>query len=198
MKAQSLLIIFVAIFVLAACANTQEAAQVSLLNTKVQNANTQNARTNNTDTRSTKKLDAAATAGLSMACFNQLREQQLEMGEHSNPAQHIALVDRASRCIENLRLHPKHPDNQKAMQLSALAVVNYIKAGDSESAALAFERFRRQFPQQDLLYADYSSFIDTITALLHHDTLASHQIRMLNINESMRDELSRQYHWRRN
>lgn len=188
MKAQSLLIIFVAVFVLAACANTNDAAPMSVLNTK----------TLNSETRATQKMEAEATPGLSMACFTQLREQQQNMGEHSNPAQHIALADRASRCIKNLRLHPKHPDNQRAMQLSALAVINYIKAGDSERAEMAFERFRHQFPQQDLLYADYSSFVDTITALLNYDTLASHQIRMLNINESMRDELSRQYHWRRN
>lgn len=188
MKAQSLLTLFAIVFVLAACANTNDTAHLTTLDTNTQN----------TKALGVEKSELPPTAGLSMACFKQLREQEQGMGEHSNPAQHIALADRASRCIENLHLHPKHPDNQKAMQLSALAVVNYIKAGDSEGAKSAFERFRYQFPQQDLLYKDYSSFVDTITALLNYDTLASHQIRMLNINESMRDELSRQYHWRRN
>ena len=186
MKAHSLVTI-ITVFVLAACASTNDQAHVSAVDIK----------TLSTKTADTKKTVPNTALGLSPVCYKQLRDQQKGMGEHSNPAKHIALADRASRCIEGLRLHPKHPDNQKAMQLGALAIVNYIKAGDSDSAERAFSRFRQQFPQQDLQYTDYSSFVDTIIALLNYDTLASHQIRMLNINESMRNELSRQYHWRR-
>ena len=185
MKAHSLVTI-IAVFLLSACASKSDQAPIIAVDTKA-------ARSKNANTEKSEP----SPAGLSPLCYEQLRVQQKGMGEHSNPAQHIALADRASRCIEGLRLHPKHPDNQKAMQLSALAIVNYIKAGDSANAEHAFSRFRQQFPQQDLLYTDYSSFVDTITALLNYDTLASHQIRMLNINESMRNELSRQYHWRR-
>jgi hypothetical protein len=84
------------------------------------------------------------------------------------------------------------------MQLNALALVNFIKAGESKLAEHSLAEFRTQFPQQDLLFADYTSFVDTAVALLKYNELSAHQLQVLNINTALRNELKRQNYWLKN
>jgi hypothetical protein len=133
--------------------------------------------------------------GLDAKCHSDVLQRENSIGASAGVAQQIALAKAATRCIENKSFYPKHPDNQRAMQLSALAVVNYIKAGETQLAKQSLGSFRAQFPQQDLLYADYTSFVDTALALLEYKQLSAHQLQTLNINQALRTELKRQQYW---
>ncbi|MBF7073063.1 hypothetical protein ISG33_06585 [Glaciecola sp. MH2013] len=142
--------------------------------------------------------NAASYEHISTSCLDGVSDMQISIGENGSAAQNLALAKNAERCVDGIHFDSQHPHKEKAMQLKALAVMNFIKAGDSKSAKKSFDEFIRQFPQQDLFFSDYSSFVDTATALLNHKSLSKNQLMVLNINQAMRDDLVRQYHWRRN
>lgn len=134
--------------------------------------------------------------------FERMNEQCIEsvihqqsMLENANPAQYLSLANTAEHCVGNIAFSPQHPDTQIAMKFSALAIMNLIKAGDIEAASNGLAKFRAIFPQQDLLFDDYSSFVDTATALLKQQDLSSHQLALLNINPKLRGELTRKRQW---
>lgn len=130
---------------------------------------------------------------LDSVCVSQVEElKDLKQGTAS---QHIMLADLSISCLKNTDFPPRHVDSEKAMQLLALSFVNYIKAGDVQTAQSTLSKFRQTFPQQDLLFADYTSFIDTATALLSHRTMSDSSLALLNINKNLRDELVRQRTW---
>ncbi len=143
-------------------------------------------------------VEAPGPERLDAECHSNVLERENRVGDSPDIAQQIALANAAARCIENKSFFPKHPDNQMAMQLNALAVVNFIKAGETQLAEQSLAQFRKQFPQQDLLFADYTSFVDSAVALLQHTELSVHQLSVLNINESLRRELKRNDYWLRN
>lgn len=84
---------------------------------------------------------------------------------------------------------------QQLMHLMASVTFNYIKGGDVSAAYQQLQKFEQQFPQQDLYFADYSSFLDTANALLQGAQLSSRQLASLNISRELRDELQRQHYW---
>ena len=135
---------------------------------------------------------------LDNACHSAVIERENSVGDSVDVAQQIALANAALRCIENKSFYPKHPDNRMAMQLNALAVVNFIKAGETHMAEKSLAQFMKHFPQQDLLFADYTSFVDTAVALLKRSELSVHQLSVLNINKDLRYELKRNDYWLRN
>ena len=144
------------------------------------------------------KAQAMRSNQLDQSCVAKVTAMQTSIGETANPAQLYSLATTAERCVANKHFSAEHPDKEKAMQLTALSVMNFVKAGDTERAQDNFELFTRLFPQQDLFFADYSSFVDTATALLSYQTLSKSQLMTLNINRAMRDDLIRQQHWLRN
>lgn len=127
-------------------------------------------------------------------CLAQVSEREKAIRETSSAAQFMALANQSVRCLKDIHFYPKHPDNQEAMRLNALAVVNYVKSGDIESAQNELSAFKIRFVQQDLVFADYTSFVDTATALLEPN-LSPRQLAMLNINPTLKNELSRKRQW---
>lgn len=110
-------------------------------------------------------------------------------------SQHLSLANSAQHCLQGVQFSSKHPDLQTAMQFNALAVVNYVNAGDIQAAQQALDAFHHRFPQQDLLLGDFSSFVDTATALLRQHELTAFDLTMLNIAPSLRDEINRTRKW---
>lgn len=143
-------------------------------------------------------VEASSIERVDNECHAAVLQRENSVGNSADIAQQITLANAALRCIENKSFFPQHPDNQIAMQLNALAVVNFIKAGETQMAENSLAQFRQQFPQQDLLFGDYTSFVDTAVALLQHSELSVHQLSMLNINKALRHELKRNDYWLRN
>lgn len=156
---------------LSACTSTHQSAVVSDLNQPEKQVQRMNA-----------------------SCIEQVNAQQQQL-ETANEAQYLSLANTALHCIDNIAFSPSHPDSRLAMQFNALAFNNFVKAGDMQEAQLSLSSFRKRFPQQDLMFADYTSFVDTATVLVNHSSLSRHQLTVLNINEQLRDEIIRQRHW---
>lgn len=127
-------------------------------------------------------------------CIEQVQAQQSSPYQ-KEASQHLSLASTAQYCFENIQFSPQHPDIQTAMHFSALAVVNYVKAGDILAARKALSQFRTKFPQQDLLFEDYTSFVDTATVLVKQDEVTLNQLAYLNINPALRAEIKRQRRW---
>ncbi len=130
-------------------------------------------------------------------CAQQIQKQGLAL-ETATPSQYLSLANTAEFCVSDVTFFPEHPDLKAGMQFKALAVVNFIKAGDMENARRAFHEFREWFPQQDLLFEDYSSFVDTSSVLLFQDEMDRKKLAKLNINNDLRAQLKRQQQWQMN
>jgi hypothetical protein len=89
---------------------------------------------------------------MSTQCITQVQTQQNTMNAPSL-SQSVSLANAAQHCVSDIQYSPKHPDIKTAMQFSALAFVNYVKAGDMQAAANSLAKFTTAFPQQDLLFA---------------------------------------------
>lgn len=86
-------------------------------------------------------------------------------------------------------------EKQNRMQMIAISTLNFIKGGDVQKAADQLAMFKRQYPQQDLYFADYTSFVDSTTALLNMDKLSATALTSLNINRKLRAEIERNHYW---
>lgn len=127
-------------------------------------------------------------------CVQQVHTQQLALNQ-TTLSQHLSLANTAQYCLGDIQFSPQHPDLETAMQFSALAVINFVKAGDIKAGSSALSEFRIKFPQQDLLFDDYTSFVDTATVLVKQDELTTYQLTYLNINPTLRAEITRQRKW---
>ena len=70
--------------------------------------------------------EASSIERLDTECHSDVLQRENSVGNSADIAQQIALANAALRCIENKSFFPQHPDKQMAMQLNALAVVNFI------------------------------------------------------------------------
>lgn len=83
------------------------------------------------------------------------------------------------------------------MRVHALAVVNYFKGGDIEQARRSFEAFKAAYPDNDLYFADGSSFVETTQVLLGRaDPISFGQFAALNVNDRVKSEMRRLNHWK--
>jgi len=55
--------------------------------------------------------------------------------------------------------------------------------------------FQHKYPHQDLYFANYTSFLDTATAILSSESLTAMQLSTLNISRKLRDEIKRKHYW---
>ncbi|PAJ75169.1 hypothetical protein CJF42_06675 [Pseudoalteromonas sp. NBT06-2] len=110
-------------------------------------------------------------------------------------AQYLASARLLSNCISDFSHKMPLQLSQNVMQLHALSIFNYIKGGDVSQAKIAFVQFKSAFPGQDLYFNDYTSLIDTATALLEPSTINEQQMVSLNISTQLRDELKRRQYW---
>lgn len=110
-------------------------------------------------------------------------------------AQYLASAKAMLRCVDGIPFPEGHPDSDKALRLMALSVLNLVKGGDIDAAHIALKKAQLKFPNKDLYFADYSSFFDTVTALLEQQKLSRHQLAALNISSGLRTEIERHQYW---
>ena len=168
-------IVLVLGFFVGGCASTNAPASISNLDTSLTQANHQ-------------------INTMDEACIAQVRAQQAQVSAPS-PSQSLALANSALYCVGDIAYSPAHKNTKTAMQFSALAFVSFVTAGDMQKAAETLSEFRQRFPQQDLLFADYTSFVDTATVLVKQNEVTPNQLVSLNINPTLRAEITRQRKW---
>ena len=128
-----------------------------------------------------------------------------KIAEHAesaaSTAQYLAAAKAMNNCVTTALKKrsfntDKYQDQQDTiMKMMAVATLNFIKAGDVLTATREVNRFKRVYPNQDLYFSDYTSFLDTATALLSPEPLRASQISSLNISRILRDEIERKDYW---
>jgi hypothetical protein len=121
--------------------------------------------------------------------------QYLAAAKAMNSCISTALQNRAYQGFENNNPQQIKPQQETIMKMMAVATLNFIKGGDVITATREVERFKRVYPNQDLYFKDYTSFLDTATALLSVESLGASQISSLNISRVLRDEIERKHYW---
>ena len=163
------------ILLLSAC-NITSPAEVHALDTSRQSAN------------------SSADQRMNVDCIKQVNTQQNKLVSPSL-SQSLSLANTALHCVGDIQYSPAHPDTTLAMQFTALAFVHFVKAGDMKLASDTLIQFRNTFPQQDLLFNDFTSFVDTATVLIKANDISTFQLTSLNINPALRAEIQRQRQW---
>lgn len=131
---------------------------------------------------------------LVQSCVDQVYARE-NVDSHRSVSFYTALVSNAKACLAPLENVNKHPQKDQIMKLYAVVITNSIKAHDSEQAAIWLAKFRSDFPMQDLLLDDYTSFVDTMNALLNSEDMDRFQLARLNISTQLKQELTRQQQW---
>lgn len=131
------------------------------------------------------------------------RDEALALDEaarrDANPAQYRASAAMLERCETALGPGVAGLALEERMRAFALAVQNYLKAGDPARARRSLEAFKAGFADRDLYYADGTSFIETMTVLVEvADGRAPRDLLLVNVGSRLRGEIRRMRQWARN
>lgn len=122
-----------------------------------------------------KKALASGSAGTYLASARVLEKCEASLGPGSNGS-----------ITESERMHGY-----------ALSVQNYLKGGDVARARDNFDKFRTSFPHRDLYYADGTSFISTMEALLgRQEPWTFGEFANLNVSDQLKSEMRRLHYWK--
>lgn len=100
-------------------------------------------------------------------------------------------------CGVNLGSAASAVPKDERMRIYALATLNYFKGGEVEQARRSFEGFKASYPDNDLYFADGSSFTETTEVLLGRtDPISFGQFAALNVNKRVKSEMRRLNHWK--
>jgi len=133
------------------------------------------------------------------SCLSNGLEQDAQAAATDERGQYLASAETLAGCDSKLRESASLVDIEKRMQAKAIAVQNYIKGGDIQAARLALIDFETSFDGADLVYADGSSFTDTMRVLLHKfDDRVGYKLASLNARRKVKDEVRRAWYWQTN
>ena len=133
------------------------------------------------------------------SCLSNGLEQDAQAAASDERGQYLASAKTLSSCDSKLRDSASLVATEKRMQAKALTVQNFIKGGDIQAARLALTDFETTFNSADLIYADGSSFTDTMRALLYRfDDRVSYKLASLNARRKVKDEVRRAWYWQSN
>ena len=133
------------------------------------------------------------------SCLSNGLEQDAQAAASDEMGQYLASAKTLSSCDSKLRDSASLVAIEQRMKAKALAVQNFIKGGDIQLARLALTDFEASFDGADLIYADGSSFTDTMHALLYRfDDPVSYKLASLNARRKVKDEVRRAWYWQVN
>lgn len=173
-------------------------------------------KSNNPEFPSVLKVDATARV---QEAFSRCKHDALELDksarEQKSPAQYAASAKTIDLCLVEVDEQRDAISVEQRMQIHALMVLNYFKAGDIKKARLQLHAFELSYPGRDLYFQDYTSFIDSFRVLLDYPNVRernivksraaegrisnyaaySHSRDLLNINPDLASEIARYRYW---
>lgn len=136
-----------------------------------------------------------------MRTYRACRDEAVALDEQARAdgsrGRYLASAQLLAKCESELGAEGRGVAVDERMRAYALSVQNYFKAGDMDKARANLARFRQAFPENDLYYADGSSFTETMELLLGQRDLKG-GFAMLNVNDELKDEVLRIDYWRHN
>ncbi|MBA55691.1 MAG: hypothetical protein CMK89_14645 [Pseudomonadales bacterium] len=133
------------------------------------------------------------------ADFSQCREQAYDMDasarEQQSAAQYQTAAGLFQHCVETFSDHHQVVAAEDMLVLQAMSVMDYLKAGNVESAREQLKLLRMAFPHHDLYLSDGSSFVDSMLLLLEFSSEESRRHQLLNTNRTLAMEFKRREYW---
>ena len=138
-----------------------------------------------------------------MQQYRQCRDDGVALDEQArstgNIGRYLASARLLEKCEAELGPETSGVAVEERMRAYALSVQNYLKGGDVAKASQNLETFKTSFPGQDLYYYDGSSFLETMSALLgQQEDTDFGRYAMLNVSDSLKDEMRRVRYWKKN
>jgi hypothetical protein len=133
--------------------------------------------------------------------FNHCKIQALQLdasaGREGLPAQYYQSASVAQSCETELGDYINAVSLTPRMQIQALSVQNFVKAGELEQATNQLAEFQMLFPNQDLFFSDSTSFVDTYRLLLGEESRKqAARNSLLNAKAELKAELRRNDYWK--
>tara|TARA_B100001287_G_C22600230_1_gene490031 strand:+ start:328 stop:837 length:510 start_codon:yes stop_codon:yes gene_type:complete len=86
---------------------------------------------------------------------------------------------------------------EERMQAYALAIQNYVKGRNIQSAKSSLTKFRLKFANKDFYYPDGTSFLQTMEVLIGtKDPMSFGHLSSLNVNKVLKSEMRRIEYWK--
>ncbi|PCJ34853.1 MAG: hypothetical protein COA99_14260 [Moraxellaceae bacterium] len=112
--------------------------------------------------------------------------------EQQSPAQYNASAKTLDHCLSDIDDYRHVVPLEARMQVHALTVLNYLKGGDITKAREQLRSFELSYPDSDLYFSDYTSFVDSLRVILRKNAINR---RVLNINPMLASEIVRHRYW---
>lgn len=131
--------------------------------------------------------------------FEQCRSEAMAMDSSAQRQQSTAQYHRAAvlfeHCVNTYSIYAEDIPADDMIELQALSVLGYIKAGELELASRQLQLMQSAFPHHDIYLQDGSSFIDSMTLLLTANITNQTQQRLLNTSKAVTSEFKRRQYW---
>jgi len=139
----------------------------------------------------------STTSKVGRSSLAQCQKNAMDIESHAqksaSQAQYLTAARALNHCLINTT-SSNDEQQQLVMKTMAMSTINYIKGGDVTSASAMVEQFKQQYPMQDIYFSNYTSFLDTATALISSNDISSLQLSSLNISRELRQEIERKHY----
>ncbi len=129
------------------------------------------------------------------------RDEGMELDRQSvlagSPARYLSVARVLEGCESDLGAQAAALAPEERMRAYGVAIQARLKGGDPDGARAGLERFRAAFPERDLYFADGTSFVDSLSAVLTVGAGAAAPKGTANMPGALSDELRRLARWRR-
>ncbi len=110
---------------------------------------------------------------------------------------YIASAKVLERCETEIGPESSGIARDERMRAYAVSIQNFFKGGDVDHSRQNFDKFKKRFPKNDFYYADGSSFVVTMEALLKRKENQSFgEFSALNVSDNLKSEMRRIMYWK--
>tara|TARA_B100000676_G_scaffold304270_1_gene356210 strand:+ start:40104 stop:40682 length:579 start_codon:yes stop_codon:yes gene_type:complete len=114
-----------------------------------------------------------------------------------SPGTYLASAKVLERCETEVGPGSSGIARDERMRAYAISIQNFFKGGDVEHSRANFDKFQKRFPKHDFYYADGSSFVVTMEALLGRNEKQSFgEFSALNVSDNLKSEMRRIMYWK--
>ena len=131
------------------------------------------------------------------SCHDDATELDRQARKGGDPAKYLASANLLVHCEAELGSDAASAAKDARFRAYALAVLNFMKAGDISATRESLQKLRIGFPEQDLYLPNGASFIDSMEVLTGAISRESiHEFPMRNISKELKQELRRIRYWK--
>ena len=148
--------------------------------------------------RETRYQEVTAMRGFRV-CRDEALQLDTQARANGDPARYRASAELLERCESDLGPEAAGISREERMRAYGLSIQNLIKSGDMPSARENLARFKQAYPDHDFYYADGSSFVHTMEALLSQKEPSNFgTFSPFNVSHAFKAEMRRMEHWKLN